>query len=58
MLAAFLLCLIHVSSVAASADRWVALEPLAVDMRAGERKGKPALEIRNRMAPEEISAIG
>jgi flagellar biosynthesis protein FlhG len=27
------------------------------DLRAGERKGKPALELRNRFAPEEISAI-
>lgn len=44
-------------AVAAGPDGWVACEPLAVDLRAGQRKGKPALEVRDRLEPERTAAF-
>ncbi len=44
-------------AVAAASDGWVACEPLAVEFRAGQRKGQPALEVRCRIDPEHATAI-
>lgn len=45
-------------AVAAAPGGWVACEPLAVDLRAGQRKGKPAREVRDRLDPERTAAFG